>query len=1072
MINVHNAPTGAITNYEQDNKSKVISPNNDKFKEIYITRASAMQKLNEFTDRITIYKSEKFNMHGLRDKRSPQSQALTQNVSLKLAPLMLHCQQIYLNKTGINHNEIDELYKTFIFLYREAITESCGLITTVKRPTPKLQEIANPIRRTHQFFKAKDAPRPLDESTQDQIEQDWLKRHSPSEQEDNWIPYGCLGGHHYELQFNREVIRKRILQIGNRKAPGWESIPPLIWKRCATSISHILQYIFNICLQHGYTPIQWNYSFTTLIPKSKGAPVNEESYRPIGIGAYGRRLFQLLIWDKLNVTYNITDNFYERQMGFRPKFDCHLAAVNLDNYIKQNPGAVTILLDIRKAFDTVKRRSLQAGIAHVLKDHKYIGLLKCIKSMNHPFTTYTKLVYGEWQSNWINTTKGTIQGDPISPLLFNLAINKALINTAKISNSFFLQAYADDVAISSPDCEILATAIQSLRRHLASIGLALNESKCVSYSVTSHPELAKIPVFKSHPYIGFEFNSLGFDPIQQISKSNAILRRKQALYSELVRICSDFDTAATTNALIYAFKTFLWPSITYGLGWAINLIGVNDPLISPFREFYYDCGLSGILPVNEIRAKQITPAELYDTVRLVPFDLSIDELCIRPFRRAWQSHLDGKSDIPHGLFNTRLQSFIRTFVYEPQTPPCKSLLADSRPRYAIPKELILLHRDSFLTDFFNKLDCHWLTLTPPSITPPPTCNSLPPLHPIPSIELDVPVDRFRYHRDGYGIVQPIPDKDINVLNLTKEHFDGPIENMDRISDLQMNRFRRTSWAAQELVNAELLKTLQAGRNYSCGLYSRDFYNAIMAYDENLIATNRSDGFIIKRKWDPDYKADYLPRQADHPLYHSFPNPSLRRQTMNDIYRIPISKLIWHPPLSITDTSLIADLWNNIALQLCHDIDFHDWDQEIEEDLQQLDSLQNARVRKTRNMTDLTRTGHVTLSGTWMDNHGLDSNFRDHVTSELTWMDNDRLDSTFEDHVPAQLNWMDNIGLDSGENSRKMLSGATHNFLDLDYLDKRNVPHNFLDPPISDINHGLSGIVNCGLAHEELKDVPE
>lgn len=214
-----------------------------------------------------------------------------------------------------------------------------------------------------------------------------------------------------------EEVKSAILSMKARKSPGLDSFPSEYYKRYVDKLAPILVTVFKESFLFGKLPETFNEALISLIAKKDKDLTDPGSFRPISlINVDCKILTKVLAKRGENILpYVIRVD----QVGFikgRSPTDnirrlLHLIQINQD----ENIPIAAFSLDAQKAFDRVEWGFLR----HTLR----------VFGCGEGFINWMNVIYADPRaavitngiiSPFFKLTRGTKQGDPLSPLLFIL----------------------------------------------------------------------------------------------------------------------------------------------------------------------------------------------------------------------------------------------------------------------------------------------------------------------------------------------------------------------------------------------------------------------------------------------------------------------------------------------------------------------------------------------------------------------------------------------------------------------------------------------------------------------------
>jgi RNA-directed DNA polymerase len=202
-----------------------------------------------------------------------------------------------------------------------------------------------------------------------------------------------------------------------------------------------------------------------LIPKGDGTQM-----RPIGVPTFEDKVLQRAVAMVLEAVYE--QSFYGFSYGFRPGRSAHQACQTMNSAAMRMGGGWILEVDIRKFFDTLDRRWLQAILRQRIRDGVLLRLIG--KWLNAGVQQGSSLSFPD---------EGTPQGGVVSPLLANIYLHEVLDTwfvrdvLPRLRGQAVLIRYADDVAILFAEKVDAERVLRVLPERFGKYGLALHPDK-------------------------------------------------------------------------------------------------------------------------------------------------------------------------------------------------------------------------------------------------------------------------------------------------------------------------------------------------------------------------------------------------------------------------------------------------------------------------------------------------------------------------------------------------------------------------------------------------------------------
>ena len=387
---------------------------------------------------------------------------------------------------------------------------------------------------------------------------------------------------------------------------GPNRIPNEFIKNAPDNVLKLIMTFFNLNLEKGAVASSWCLDFVS--PIHKEGPLDDPAnYRGLVIMNSLLKLLCNILHNRLVQYCEDNKILNKEQIRFcrNTRTSDHILTLKtlVNKYVTDTRGKklYTCFIDLRKAFDSIWHDGLFRKLENLGVNGNFLEIIKNIFKK----TTCAVKLNGKI-TNFFPYDKGVQQGNPISPLLFNLYVNDIFQHIANkdpvsLNNTTLINAlmYADDLSLLSTSKDGLQSSLTSLHEYCHKWRLDINhkKSKVMVFSRGTQKEKNKytinnipLDIVKDYKYLGITLNSKNCSFVQTLS--NLQVKGTTAMYSLLSHLPLKLLSIKT---LLRLFDSCIAPIITYGSEvWGLYYIHII--IHYNFTLFlYFRLGLTNIL---------------------------------------------------------------------------------------------------------------------------------------------------------------------------------------------------------------------------------------------------------------------------------------------------------------------------------------------------------------------------------------------------------------------------------------------------------------------------------------------
>lgn len=243
----------------------------------------------------------------------------------------------------------------------------------------------------------------------------------------------------------------------NGKSPGSDGFPVEFYKQFIDILTPVLKEVYNEAFVLQSLPPTFDEALISVIPKKDRDPLQPSNYRPISLLNVDCKILTRILATRLERV--LPGIIHPDQVGFmknRSSTDNMRRLLHLISLNREKADTIVALsLDAEKAFDCVQWEFLFSALSNFGFKTSFITWVKML--YNSPKAS---VMTNGLMSPFFSLNRGTRQGCPLSPLLFNISLvplavlirgNADIWGVEGGGKQHELLLYADDILVLLKD---------------------------------------------------------------------------------------------------------------------------------------------------------------------------------------------------------------------------------------------------------------------------------------------------------------------------------------------------------------------------------------------------------------------------------------------------------------------------------------------------------------------------------------------------------------------------------------------------------------------------------------------